>query len=243
MNNSKLSSISGLKVLGCLIFDIAVILAYFNMLGLFFVIAFDKSILVLVFLLLGLVFFNGAVIFPGVLFKRIGIPYTISTVILLLLYVISANVLSFYILTWSIVRYIVWELIIFAIFLIVFSVIAGFSKSASENTVKQENEKAESALITVMLMEIGGILTDGEKSEDNQLSISLFNDLKERIQSSTPFGRIIGNSAVYEIENQIKNNILSMKECLHSEGRVVELQRLFEDTHRLVINRERLNIK
>lgn len=243
MNNSRLSSISGLKVLGCLIFDIAVILAYFNMLGLFFIIAFDKSVLVLAFLLIGLILLNGAVIFPGILFKRIGIPYTITTVILILLYAILANALSVYILTWSIIRYIVWELIIFAVFLILFSVISSFSKSARDNTFKQEIEKSETASIMVKLLEIERILMGKENTESNLLSISLFKDLKERIQASTPFGRISGNNAIYEIENQIKSNILSIQECLQAESRTIELHKLLEDTHRLVINREKLNLK
>ena len=101
MKNSKMSSIGGLKISGCFIFDIAVILAFFKVYGLFFIIAPGKSIFMLGVLLVGIIIFNGVVIFPSMIFKNIGMPYLASTVTLLLLYVIIANVFSLFFITGS----------------------------------------------------------------------------------------------------------------------------------------------
>ena len=80
MKNDKFSSMDVLKILGCFIFDIAVILAYFQMFGLFLIIAPIKSMLILFVLLIGLIIFNGAIIFPSMIFKSIGIPYTAGAI-------------------------------------------------------------------------------------------------------------------------------------------------------------------
>lgn len=91
MNNSKSSSIDALKILGSLIFDFALVLAYLKTFGLFFIIVSGKSILILVVLLGGLMIFNGAIIFPGLLFKSIGIAYSASAVILFVLYAVGED--------------------------------------------------------------------------------------------------------------------------------------------------------
>lgn len=246
MNNSKLSSLSTLKIIGCLIFDIALILAYFKIFGLFVLIFPVKSILILFVLFVGLIIFNGAVILPSMLFKSIGIPYAASTTTLLALYAIGANIISIFLISGSTVLYIVWELVIFAVFLVIFSIIAIFSKGAAEDIAKVEKEQADKTSIMSQLLEIEGTLVEKE-NQDNILScLNLFKALKERIQASTPFGRISGNMAVLEIENQIKNNLVSLKAGIQgnlTDKNLIEMETLIEDTRRLVINRETLNIK
>jgi hypothetical protein len=245
MNNSKLSYFSSLKIIGCLIFDIGLILAYFKVFSLFILIFTVKSILILFILIIGLMIFNGAVIFPNMLFKSIGIPYSASIVTLLVLYAIGANILSIFLIPGSLLWYIVWELIIFAVFLVIFSIIAVFSKGAAEEVVKVEREEVEKTSILLQLLEIEDILT--VKEEEAILPIlNLFKTLKERIQVSTPFGRINGNNAVLQVENQIKNNLVSLQVILKgdlTDKNLIQLQKLIEDTRILVINREILNIK
>ena len=54
------------------------------------------------------------------------------------------------------------------------------------------------------------------------------------------------NSAVLEVENQIKDNLVTLKNGFQenlTDNTLINLQRLLEDTRRLVINRETLNIK
>jgi len=235
-----------LKILGCFIFDIAVILAYFQMFGLFLIIAPIKSMLILFVLLIGLIIFNGAIIFPSMIFKSIGIPYTAGTVTLCILYAVIANVISIFLIPGSIIGYMIWELIIFAIFIVTLSVIGAFSKTTSEEAHKAEKEQTEKTFIMLQLLEVENVLNRKENQEEIMQCRSLFKALKERIKASTPFGRISGNNAVLEIENQIKENLESIKLGFEedlTDKSLVELQKLLEDTRRLVINRETLNIK
>ncbi|WP_298836921.1 hypothetical protein [Clostridium sp.] len=246
MKNSKMSSIGGLKISGCFIFDIAVILAFFKVYGLFFIIAPGKSIFMLGVLLVGIIIFNGVVIFPSMIFKNIGMPYLASTVTLLLLYVIIANVFSLFFITGSTVWYMVWELIIFAVLLIALSTISRFLKCEIENTMKIEKEKTDKSLVMLQLLKIEATLNKKEKEKSILSIINVFKILKERIQASTPFGRITENSAVLELEKQIKDNLVAVQAGLEvtlTDNMLSELKGLLEDTRTLVVNREILNIK
>lgn len=246
MNNSKLSSISMLKILGCFIFDIALLLAYIKTFSLFLIIAPVKSILVLLVLLLGLMILNLIIVFSDILFISLGIPYTAGTVTLAVLYVILANIFSIFLIPGSTVWYAVWQLIIFAGFILILSVIAVFSNRAAIDNVRVENEQADKASIMLQLLEIEDAFTTKEDQESIVECLKLFKALKERIQASTPFGRIIGNKAVDKVENEIKNNLVSFKVSLqdnYTDKNLVQLERLLEATKRLVINREKLNIQ
>lgn len=245
MNSSK-DSFKSLKTIGCLIFDIALILAYFKGLGLFALIFPIKSILIFFVLLVGLVALNGAVICPSMLFKRIGVPYCASAVTMSVLYAIVSNIFSIIFVSGSTVWYIVWELIVFAVFIVIFSIVGAFSKSAAQELAKAVKEQNDKTIIMEQLLEIENILTVKENQDDILQCRKVFKKLKERIQASTPFGRISGNSSVLEIENQIKNKLESLKVSLHGNltyEDLIEMEKLIEDIRRLVINRETLNIK
>ncbi|HEY8889708.1 MAG TPA: hypothetical protein VIM70_05600 [Clostridium sp.] len=246
MNSNKLSSINMLKILGCFAFDIALILGFLKTFGLFLIIAPGKSVLILIVLLLGLLILNVVVVFSDMLFISIGIPYSAVTVTLAVLYVIVSNILSIFLIPGSIIWYIVWQLIIFAVFILIFAVIVAFINAAAKDIVKVENEQADKTSIMLQLMEIEDAFIAKEDQEALLHCLNLFKALKERIHASTPFGRIVGNSVVLKAENQINNNLVSMKislkENLTNEN-LVELQKLIEDSLRLVIYRETLNIK
>lgn len=246
MKNDKLSSADLMKILGCFIFDIGITLAYFQIFGLFLIIAPIKSMLILFVLLMGLLILNGAIIYPSMIFRTIGIPYTAGTVTLCILYAIISNAISIFLIPGTIIGYVVWELIIFAIFIIIFSVIGAFSKTTSEEAYKAEKEQTEKTLIMLQLLEVENALNNKENQEEIMKCRSLFNALKERIKASTPFGRISGNNAVFQVENQIKENLVSIKLGFQedlTDKTLAELERLLEDTRRLVMNRETLNIK
>lgn len=246
MNNSKLSSINMLKILGCLIFDMALMLAFFKTFGLFFIIDPGKSILILFFLLMGLFILNVVVVFSDRLFISIGIPYSASTITLVVLYVVVANILSILLIPESIVWYVVWQLIIFAIFIIIFSIIIAFSNQEANNIVKVENEQVAKAFLMSQLMEIEDAFTAKEDQKSILQCLNLFKALKERIQFSTPFGRISNNDEVSKAEKQISDNLVSMKVSIQgnlTDKNLVQLQKMLEDTRKIVINREALNIK
>jgi hypothetical protein len=133
MINIRISSISIKKNLGCLVFDAALIVAFFKVFGLFIIIDPVKSILILLTLLIGLMILNIEVVFSDMLFRSIGIPHCAATVTLTVLYVIISNILSVFLIPGSIAWYIVWQLIIFAAYILSFAVIATFSNTAAED--------------------------------------------------------------------------------------------------------------
>jgi len=246
MNNSKLSSIGMLKILGCFVFDVALILAFFKTFGLFFIIDPAKSILILFVLLFGLMILNVVVVFSDRLFISVGIPYCAATITLVVLYVIIANAFSVFLIPQSNVWYLVWQLIIFAVFIFIFSIIVSFSNEAAKDIEKGENEEVEKNFLMSQLLEIEAAFDAKEDQEAIHQSVDLFKSLKERIQFSTPFGRIISNNAVLNSEKLINNNLVSLKVSIQenlTDKNMVKLQKLIEDTRILVINREKLNIK
>lgn len=245
MNNNKLSSINMLRILGCFVFDIALILAFFKIFGLFFIINPVKSVLILLVLFLGLMILNLIFIFSDMLFISIGIPCNVATRILVVLYAIIANVFSVLLIPESIVWYVVWQLIIFAVFILIFAIIAAFSNGEAKEIIKSENEQTEKAFLMLQLLEIDDAFAAKEDQEAFTQCINLFKALKERIQFSTPFGRIISNNAVLNAEKQINHNLVTLKVSIKEnldDKDLVKLQRLIKDTRRLVINREELNI-
>ncbi|MBK5241045.1 hypothetical protein [Clostridium sp.] len=246
MNNSKLSSVSMLKILGCFVFDIALVLAFFKTFGLFLIIDPVKSIIILFVLLIGLIILNIIVIFSDMLFMSIGIPYSASTVTLTVLYVIISNMLSIFLIPGSIVWHLFWQLIIFAAIILTFAVIAAFSNSAAKDIFSVKNEQAEKDFVTSQLLEIEDEFAAKENQGSIDQSVKTFKTLKERIQFSTPFGRITSNNEVSSAEKLINNNLVSLKASLKentNDENLVQIQKLIEDTRRLVINREKLNIK
>lgn len=246
MNNSKLSSIDVLKILACVVFDIALLLIYFKVFGLFLIIAPAKSILILLILLIGIVMLNVVFIFSSKIYKTIGMAYAVAFIFLTVLYVIISNVLSIFLIPSNIVWYTFWELIILAVFLGIVSVIAAFSKDSIKYEAKAKKEQQDRTSIMTELLEIENILVSKESEEDILVCSESFRALKERIQASTPFGRINGNNEVLKMEKQIKNNLESFKVGFQgdlSEKKLAQLQRLLEDTRRMVINRETLNIQ
>lgn len=245
MNNNKFSSLNILKVLGCFIFDIAILIAFFKGFGLFLIIAPAKSIIIFLVLCFSILALNTVIIFQDILFRYIGLPYSNSIITCVVLYAIISNSLSFFFLLGSTIWYLVWELIIFAIFLIILSAITTFTKGVQTDKVKNEKEQADKTSILLQLIEIENALAAKEKLEGVLKFIALFEDLKERIQASTPFGRISNNNQISDIELKIKNNLSTIKSYAEediSDKNKIEIQKLISDTKRLVIDREQLNI-
>lgn len=84
------------------------------------------------------------------------------------------------------------------------------------------------------------------ESKDQLFLISNeFELLKERIEASTPFGRITDNNAVLQLENQINDNLMFVIDMLKTElteNDLMELKKIIKKTKNLVINREAINI-
>lgn len=246
MNDNKFSSTSILRLSSCIIFDIALLLAFFNVFWLIFIMDPMKATLALLVLIMGLMIFNISLLLPNRLFKSIGIPYSVSIISLFIFYAFISNIFSLFLIKGSVIRYIAWELILFGIFIFILSVIISFSKNATEEIRKSEKETIEKNLVKLKLMEIETALKSKKNKDELLPSINSFIILKERIQASTPFGRINGNNSVLDLEYQINDNLSFLIEMLKADltgTNLVELKKTIETTRTLVINRETLNIK
>lgn len=238
-----------LRVGGCLVFDIAIVIAFIKVFSIFTIINPVKSGLMFVVLLTALLVINCAIFFPYILFKRIGIVYSTSVIILLLAYAVAANIISVAFISGSTMWYIVWELILLAALLGLLSVIALFSDHIAEDIKRDDKEQEASKLIKIQLMELESTIMAKENDEGFLSIINSFKALKERINYSTPFGRFSGENRVMEvldIENTIKNNLVLMQSKLEtdiSEEGLSKIKKLMDDTLRLVKSRESLNIR
>ncbi|WP_438349278.1 hypothetical protein ACP8HI_00865 [Paenibacillus sp. FA6] len=246
MNRYNFSLSSRLIVLACLIFDIAMVISFFAFFGLFILIDPMKSILMLLVLLMGLVIINGAVAFPNVLLQKMGVAYSTYIIFLLILYVIVSNVLSVFLIAGSMLWYVVWELLVLALFLGLLAITGFFSKGISDDMSKVVVEQMVKQSLNMQLMDIEEMMI-AKKHNDRMLPIiDLFAKLKERINASTPFMRISGNSAVSDVENQIRGNLeylRTMIEASSTDNHADDAQGLIEETRRLIIRREQLMIK
>lgn len=129
MNKNEFSSVDIIKLVSCLLFDIAIILGFFRILILFWIMSPIKAVVAFFILFTSLAILNGAIILPGLIYKDIGIPYTVSIVILSVLYFGLSNVPFIFFLSVATVWYVMYELIILSIFIAIFLVILLFSKS------------------------------------------------------------------------------------------------------------------
>ena len=94
MDKERISPTFNLTLVGCLIFDFAIILAFFKIFGLFLIVIFSKSLCAMLVLLLGLAASNVAVVAPNILFKNVNLPFSNAISVLLILYACIANVAS-----------------------------------------------------------------------------------------------------------------------------------------------------
>ena len=198
----------------------------------------------LLFLLLGIVTLNVALAFPRLVFDKIGVPYSTSIIALFVLYAVSANVLSPFLIVGSITGYIVWELILFAVFLLILSFLVSFARKASENAEKVQKEQSAKMSINLQLMKIEAAFTAMDH-KDPALSDS-YRALKERLNASTPFGRVSDNKSVTDAENMIIANLQNILSCIAidtEEKEVASIQKQLDNTRQLLINRERLIVK
>lgn len=246
MDKERISPIFNLMLVGCLIFDFALILAFLKIFGSFFIVSFSKSLCAMLVLLLGLVASNVAVVAPNIQSKNVNLPFSNAISVLLILYACIANAASVFLLTGSIVRYIVWQLIVLAIFLILLSVTMAYLKRGITEVANVEKEQMQVKILKLQVLRIDNLFTE-KMGDPNILSVlPLFTSLRERALASTPFGRIVGNNEVAEIEEQVMKNFLELEDMLSgdfADNRLIEVRNLLEETKRLIINREALNIK
>lgn len=235
-----------LRLAGCIVFDIAMILAFIKLFALFVLLEPFNSFMMLGVLLTSLLIANGVVLFAGQIYKRFGIVYATTIIVAVLGYALIANIISIITIAGSVVSYMVWQLIMLACLLIFLSVISFFAKNSAADAHSEELEQDMKQIIAVQLMNIESQLQSRQAQAGVALLLRRFKELKERMQASTPFGRMSGNHQALEIENAVQGNLehiylQSRREI--TEAAVEDMSQLIEETLRLVINREVLFIK
>lgn len=246
MDNKQLSLSGILKLAGCILFDTAMIIAFFNIFALFSLISPVKSSLMLFVLLVGLCIVNGTLFLPGIFSKKIGTVYSTAIIIISILYAITANLISASLIYGYVVWYVVWEIILLSVYLMLISVLVFFSKKASVSADDIRNEQDESLAIKMQILKIDSQIASISGSDSREQIQKSFKTLKERINASSPFGRIVNNGKITSLEGEIKNNLnlllLKIQANVSTEN-ISDIQKLMEDTRNLVIIREVVNIK
>lgn len=246
MNAGNSLSSKTLLIIACIIFDIAVITGYFLHFSLFNLLYIDMSVLILLVLLISLGLINAAIIGQGALYNKIGVAYANAFLALSIIYAVIANSLSFILFARKIiypqngtVRYVIWQLVVLATFIGICSIMNHFAnRSAFQLDYVQTEQSAKNA-INFQLLTIEALAGDPD------INVS-FKKLKERILASTPFGRIRDNQIVYQMEGQISNNLAAIKANLEQglgDENKLNILKLIDNTHTLVVNREKLIIK
>lgn len=247
MNDNGFTASKILRAAACVILDAAMIIIFVKVFSFFSLLAPIRSVLALLVLLIGLAVVNVVIIAPGGIYNKIGIAHSAAIGFLLVLYAAAANVVS--VLTVgipSLVWYIVWQLLLLGIFILIFAVIAASAKRSAQSISANQAEAAARGNVALMLSDMQVSLSAREGDPAFASVAAAFGAMKERINVSTPFGRIQGNSAVDELENRIMGNL----SLLQNEFRVnlsaenaARLRGIMEDTRRMIISRETLSIQ
>jgi|GEM_PF-971409 hypothetical protein len=252
MNDNSFSVSRIIRAAACLILDIAMLIIFIKVFSIFLLLAPAGSVLMLLVLLIGLAIVNVVIIAPGGFYKRISLAYSTAISFLLVLYAVTANVVS--VLTWSsllmipgnIIWYIVWQLLILAAFILIIAVIAAFTKRSAQDISANQAEYTARSGIALQLSDMQATLGAREGDPAVAPVAAAFKALRERLGASTPFGRIQGNPAVADLEYRIIGNLSLLQNELRAGltgENAARVQGIMEETRRMVINRETLNIK
>lgn len=234
-----------LRVLGALLLDAAVIILFIEVFSWFSLLAPVKSVLMLFVLLIGLLAVNVVIIAPP-LHKKVGLAYSAAIGTLLVLYAVVANVVSMLSIWGGVLLFIVWQLIILAVFILIVAVIAAAAKRAAKDIEAGDTERAARGNVMLLLSDMQAVLAPRAADPAVASLMAAFRELKERINASTPFGRIQGNPAVSDLEYRIMGNLSFLLNELRvnlSGENIVRIQTVMEETRRMVMNRETLNIQ
>lgn len=243
--------ISGvLKVTALLLFDTICILIVFSVWAIvnipLFPLAFSSIVFSLIVLNVIILLSNGAI-------QLFGIASYISALIVTILY--YGFIMTF---TWATYIFISpkWYLIsILTATLIYFSIAACLYFSGSNKSAELYNQKVQSDRVLdvkVLLMnvksELFGLHNIVDKSSYNAI-LAMFNQMEERLLSSTPFGRN-SESAIDNLERQInynlstiRNELTLLKNANKETIDTSELKKHMFEVENLICNREKIIIK
>ncbi len=252
MNDSGFSVSKILRIFGALLLDAVLIIIFIKKFFWFTVtMPAGESLFMMLILLIGLAAVD-VVIIGLPLSKKVGIAYSAAISFLLVLYAIVANLVSILtripllLVPSKIIWYGVWQLLILAAFILAFALVAAFAKRNARDYDARQAEVAARGNVMMMLSDMQVVLGARESDPAFAAVTAAFKAMRERINASTPFGRILGNPAVADLENRIMGNLNLLQNELRAGltgQNAAKLQGIMEDTHRMIINRETLNIQ
>ena len=212
-DNNSFSVATIFRVLGALLLDAVVVIIFVKKFFWFtLTMPAGESILMMFILILGLAAVDLVIIAPPMR-KKVGVAYTYAISFLLVLYAIVANLVSILtrfpllLVPSKIIWYVVWQLLILGAFILVISVIAAFAKRAAQDIAAGSVERNARGNIALLLSDMQTTLS--ARAADPALApvTEAFRALKERINASTPFGRIQNNPGVTDLEYRIMGNL------------------------------------
>ncbi|GIQ70357.1 hypothetical protein DUZ99_15570 [Xylanibacillus composti] len=233
-------------LVGCILFDAAVLLSFINVFSLFSVLAPLKSLVMLFVLAIGLLILNGVVAFPRLLARKFGNAYAIALSGAGLLYGGAANVLSILLIDAATITYVTWELLLLSIFLLFCGIIGYFSRRRELEARRHHRERASEGMTWALLLEIEELLRSKNTHGAYKPLVQSFDRLKERIQASTPFYRITGNQEVTDLERSINERLTTLHidaSLNFSNDHADQMQDLIHEIGRLVRQREQCILK
>jgi hypothetical protein len=154
MNGNTFSVSRILRILGALILDAVMVIIFVKKYFWFTLLAPAESVLMMLVLITGLAVVDWVIIAPPS-HKKFGVGYAAAISVLLVLYAVSANIVS--ILTiWpcKLIWYVVWQLLILGVFILVIAVIASFGKRAAQDIEAGSAERALRGNVTLLLADM-----------------------------------------------------------------------------------------
>jgi hypothetical protein len=251
-DNNSFSVATILRALGALLLDAVVVIIFVKKFFWFTVMMpAGETLLMMFVLLLGLAAVDVVIIAPPMR-KKVGVAYTSAISFLLVLYAIVANLVSILtrfpllLVPSKIIWYVVWQLLILGAFILVIAVIAAFAKRQAQDNAAGSVERAARGNVTLLLSDMQTTLSARAGDPAIAPVLESFRALRERINASTPFGRIQSNPAAADLEYRIMGNLNFLLGELRinlSGDTIPKIQGLMEETRRMVMNRETLHIQ
>lgn len=123
MNNNFTNKSKAFKLIALGLFDLSLILGFFNFIYLYQFISLYKTIFIIFGFIISLIVFNLIIISSSKLLKSLGTPYFIMTVFLTIIYFITTNIFMFLLISSSILVIFMWQIILLSLFIAALSAI------------------------------------------------------------------------------------------------------------------------
>ena len=235
-----------LKAAALLVYDIVICLLFFSVWTILNLPLLPWAILAV---FGSLVLLNGAVLLSGLMNQSCGLPFTASAMIATIIYnlvIVGFTWINYLAITpkW----YVFLTLVFFLVYLAVMTGLYLSARSKQGEISGQAAEKQSAVNLSLLLLSIESNL----QSQQIQLAPGLlqpaseaFNRLRERIQASTPFGRVT-RPEVVNLENYILTELGQINAWIQSvnapEG-VTGLAASFNRVHDVVVKKEKMIVQ